>query len=416
MNTTKVVSVQCEGLKETVALEKLKPFQGNLKKISAPSLEKLKTNLVKNGICAPLGVWSHKKEEKLIDGHHRFMALQSLKSDGYFIPLIPVHRVVAKTEAEARRKILALSSQYTEMNKTELMKFAEAAEMTLDDMNEELLFADVNFDNLAFKENEPEVDEAADEIPPVPVTTSVKVGDVFQLGEHRVMCGDSTNPHHVKALMDGKKAFMIVTDPPYGVKYDPEWRNETRNNKKSERVGKVQNDDRADWSEVWKIFEPDVIYTWHGAKHTSEVVKSLLGSGYDLRGQIIWAKQNFALSRGDYHWQHEPCWYAVKKGAKSKWVGDRSQSTIWNIKQTKNEDDAKTIHGTQKPVECMLRPMRNHGTATDLIVDPFLGSGSSIIAGELAKKTVYGMELDPLYVHVILERYAVRTGKKAKKV
>ena len=138
----------------------------------------------------------------------------------------------------------------------------------------------------------------------------------------------------------------MVTYPPYGVEYDPEWRKEAGVNKNDGKMGEVQNDDRADWSEAWSISPSVVAYVWHAGRYASVVQSSLEQCDFDIRNQIIWVKDRFALSRGHYHWQHEPCWYAVRKGNKSLWKGDRSQSTTWDINA---RDDSGHGHGTQKP-------------------------------------------------------------------
>ena len=143
----------------------------------------------------------------------------------------------------------------------------------------------------------------------------------------------------------------MVTDPPYGVNYDPQWRND-RDLSRSKRTGKVENDGRADWSDAWELFPGSIAYIWHAALHSHTSYESLIRTGFDIRAQIIWAKERLVIGRGDYHWQHEPCWYAVRK--KGNWTGDRKQTTLWTILNTCQ--DMKSVHGTQKPVECMKRP------------------------------------------------------------
>jgi len=197
----------------------------------------------------------------------------------------------------------------------------------------------------------------------------VKLGDIWQLGPHRLMCGDSTNEQMVTQLMNGKVATLMVTDPPYGVNYDPKWRDEADkkgilgNKYPTRAMGLVQNDDRIDWSDAYKLFNGDVAYVWHAGKYSGEVKDSLVNVGYEMINQIIWVKPHFALSRGDYHWQHEPCWYAVRKGKNHNWQGSRKETTVWDIAnlnafgKSKDEDE-RTDHSTQKPVECMARPIR----------------------------------------------------------
>lgn len=251
---------------------------------------------------------------------------------------------------------------------------------------------------------------AEDETPELPGEPVTKVGDLIILGDHRLLCGDSTKAENVTRLLDGHKPFLMVTDPPYGVEYDPEWRHETGLNN-SDRTGKVANDDRVNWTDAYNLFPGTVAYVWHAGRFAADLVVNLRDAKFEVRTQIIWRKPRFAISRGHYHWQHEPCWYAVRPGASAKWCGDRSQSTIWDIDY--KGQDADTIHGTQKPVECMARPIRNHGGKEDSVYDPFLGSGTTLIACEQMGRKCFGLELDPKYCDVIVHRWENLTGRKA---
>jgi DNA modification methylase len=200
----------------------------------------------------------------------------------------------------------------------------------------------------------------------------------------------------------------MVTDPPYGVEYDPEWRHRAGVNKSS-RVGQVRNDGRADWAEAWALFPGTIAYVWHGALHAITVAESLTRQGFTIRAQIIWAKERLVIGRGDYHWQHEPCWYAVR--TKGNWTGDRKQTTLWTIPS--GGQDTETVHGTQKPVECMRRPMLNNTNAGQAIYEPFLGSGSTLIAAQSCGRICFAIELDPLYVDVAVKRWQAFTGEHA---
>lgn len=227
----------------------------------------------------------------------------------------------------------------------------------------------------------------------------VKVGDLWKIGEHRLLCGDSTKAEDVARLMGGGRADMMVTDPPYGVEYDPTWRIEAGLTGLTNKMGKVTNDDKADWSGAWRHFTGDVAYVYHAGVMSGVVMESLESVGLEIRAQIIWAKDRMALSRGDYHWKHEPCWYAVRKGKPAKRTDDRTQTTLWEIPA---RDDSGHGHGTQKPVECMRKPIENHLFQT--VYDPFLGSGTTMCASEQTGRKCYGMELEPKYCAVILER------------
>jgi DNA modification methylase len=238
----------------------------------------------------------------------------------------------------------------------------------------------------------------------------VERGQVWTLGQHRIMCGDSTDANDVDALLTGAVPVLMVTDPPYGVEYDAAWRNEALRANGScsdgRAVGAVSNDDRADWREAWALFPGDVAYVWHAGLQSWNVAESILDTGFLIRAQIIWAKQHLVISQGAYHFQHEPCWYAVRKGATGHWAGDRTQTTLWQIDKPHKSE---TGHSTQKPVECMQRPMRNHEAPE--VYDPFLGSGTSIVAAEQLGRRCFGMEIEPGYVAVALQRWADMTGK-----
>lgn len=277
-----------------------------------------------------------------------------------------------------------------------------------------------------------------DAVPAVEPVVVSQLGDVWILGEHRIRCGSSTDPADVAALLAGDKPHLMVTDPPYGVSYDPLWR-QAATGQKVRAQGKVLNDDRADWREAWALFPGDVAYVWHGGLHSGTVQLSLELEGFEMRAQIIWAKDRFALSRGHFHWRHEPAWYAVRKGRSARWRGGRKKDTVWRvdgisdpalqatvlevIEQAGAEDtvweipmtvdDGSTGHGTQKPVECMRRPMECNSAEGDLVYEPFSGSGSTIIAGEQSARRVLAMELSPAYVDVAVRRWQAFTGQDA---
>lgn len=253
-----------------------------------------------------------------------------------------------------------------------------------------------------------------DAVPEPSAEPVTRPGDLILLGPHRLLCGDATVATDVARLLDGARPHLMVTDPPYGVDYDPSWRN-TAGVSDTKRTGKVANDDRADWREAWALFPGDVAYVWHAAIHATTVAESLLACGFDIRAQIVWSKNRFALGRGDYHWQHEPCWYGVRKGAKSHWQGARDQSTLWSIAPAGTED-AATPHGTQKPVEAMRRPIVNNSARADAVYEPFCGSGTTLIAAETVGRICFAMELDPAYCDVIVQRWEAFTGQAANRL
>lgn len=255
----------------------------------------------------------------------------------------------------------------------------------------------------------PEVVE--DEAPePLPDPVS-KTGEVWVLGEQRLMCGDSTKAEDVARVLNGGKPFIMVTDPPYGVEYDPSWRNESLA-PAERRTGTVNNDSQVDWTDAYKLFPGVVAYVWHADRFAADLVVNLRDAKFGIRTQIIWKKPSFAISRGHYHWQHEPCWYAVRDGSSSKWCGDHSQSTVWDISNRVDKND-NTNHGTQKPIECMARPIRNHGGKDDDVYEPFSGSGTTLIACEQLGRKCYAIEIEPRYVDVAIRRWEKLTGKQA---
>jgi len=246
-----------------------------------------------------------------------------------------------------------------------------------------------------------------DEIPEPPARPISQRGDVWIMGRHRLICGDSTSVADVERVLAGVQPHLCVSDPPYGVSYDPTWRQKLGHTELA--TGKVLNDDRADWREAWALFPGDVVYVWHGALHASTVAASLEGCGFAVRSQIIWDKTRLVIGRGDYHWQHEPAWYAVRKGRKGHWAGDRKQTTVWAIPHRKSP----TGHGTEKPVECMKRPIENNSSPGQAVYEPFCGSGTTIIAAEMTGRCCYAIELDPTYVDVALSRWQAFTGNAA---
>ena len=269
------------------------------------------------------------------------------------------------------------------------------------------ILAGLDSSGLSDPDSTPEVSEN-------PVTQS---GDIWLLGPHLIGCGDSTSAADVEPVVTGSRPDLMVTDPPYGVDYDPSWRACRRASSGSLARGKVLNDDRADWQQAYELFTGDVAYVWHGALHGDVVAGDLEACGFQLRAQIVWVKQHHTLSRGHYHWRHENCFYAVREGKPGHWQGGRTQTTVWEIANNNpfgnRQREQSWGHGTQKPVECMRRPIVNNSRPGQLVYDPFLGSGTSLIAAEMTGRICCGLELSPAYVDVILRRWQTYTGRKA---
>lgn len=259
---------------------------------------------------------------------------------------------------------------------------------------------------------------APDDIPESDGPVISRAGDTWLLGVHRLHCGDATAAKAVELACGKLTPSLMVTDPPYGVDYDPAWRNRAAERGTigfGERaIGTVKNDGQASWLAAWQLFPGDVAYVWHDGLIPA-VLADLIAAGFEPRSQIIWRKARFAISRGHYHWQHESCAYAVREGKAASWCGDRSQTTVWDVElETASGGlDERTNHGTQKPVECMARPMRHHGKAGDVVYDPFAGSGACFIAAERESRRCVGVDIDPVYCDLAVERWQAYTGQEA---
>lgn len=232
---------------------------------------------------------------------------------------------------------------------------------------------------------EPQIDKAEE----LREKWKVKPGDLWVLGNHKLICGDCTDKAVVERLLGDDKPSLMVTDPPYGVEYESE-------------KGVVTNDDRFDWSDAYNLFSGDVAYVWHGERTSLDVGINLRSCGFEIRSRIVWVKPSLTMGRGHYHFQHEGAWYAVKTGAVSHWCGDHKQSTVWNIDRENHQ------HPTVKPIECMERPIKNH--ESEFVYDPFLGSGTTLIACERLGRKCRAVEISPAYVAVAIQRWVDVTG------
>lgn len=390
---------------ETWPVERLRPYAGNAKMHGSDQVAKIAASVAKFGWTVPCMVAD---DGELIAGHGRVLAASMLG-----LQEVPVIRLSHLDEAERRAYRIA-DNRLTEMGEwDEAILRDEVAGLLAEDFELSLLgFDDEDLDALLRDPADAGdgATEGEDDVPEPPATPVTVEGDLWQLGNHRLICGDSTSTDVVSRVLGSVKPMLMVTDPPYGVAYDPSWRNKA-GAAATRRTGKVLNDDRADWREAWALFPGDVAYVWHGALHATTVAESLVAAGFTVRSQIIWAKDRLVLSRGDYHWQHEPCWYAVRKTGKGHWAGDRKQTTLWQI--ANRDQDAETIHGTQKPVECMRRPILNNSDPGQAVYEPFMGSGTTLIAAETTNRICFGVELNPAYVDVAVERWQAFTGKEA---
>jgi DNA modification methylase len=383
------------------AVADLIPYANNSRTHDAKQIKQLVASIKEWGWTNPVLI---DEEGGIIAGHGRVMAAENLGAE-----VVPC--VVAKGWSEAQKKAYVLADNQLALNAgwdRDLLKIEVGGLAEMDFDLDLIGFSGLEMTGLLQDETELEEDDEANGLLKNPVS---KTGDLWILGDHRLLCGDATAEADVELLLAGQTPLLMVTDPPYGVNYDPNWREGLANSDGSKlRSGKVTNDDRSDWTEAYKLFPGSVVYVWHAGLQAHEFYSSIQAAGFEVRAQIIWDKTYMVISRGSYHWRHEPCWYAVRKGQSSKWIGDRKQSTVWPIKPT--DDGDENNHSTQKPIECMGKPMRNHDAAQ--VYDPFCGSGSTLIAAELLGRQCFAMELEPGYVDVIVQRWQDRTKQEAR--
>lgn len=385
------------------ATDKLTPYDNNPRTLPDKAVSKVASSLKEFGFQKPIVV---DEDGVIIAGHVMWKAAQKAG-----IARVPV-AISNLTPAQAKAYRLADNRTAQETDWLEDLLRGELTALKDLDVDLELTgFDDREIQKLLSDDAEMERAEETPDVPDNPVTI---LGDVWQLGNHRIICGDSTNAGVVDQLLGSVKPHLMVTDPPYGVVYDANWRNEAeRSNGRpgaDRATGKVLNDDRADWTETWALFPGHVAYVWHAGRHAATVQQSMEAAGFDIRCQIIWAKNNIAIGRGDYHWQHEPCWYAVKKKSTGHWSGARDQTTLWKIDKPQKSE---TGHSTQKPVECMRRPIINNSSPGQAVYEPFSGSGTTIIAAEMTGRHCYAIELNPAYVDVAVERWQTFSGGTA---
>jgi DNA modification methylase len=385
----------------------LVPYARNARTHSDAQVAQIAASMKEWGWTNPVLIDEH---GGIIAGHGRVLAAQRLN-----IPQVPTMTAVGWSDAKKRAYILADNQLALNAGWDMDMLKVEIGELDGLEFDISLIGFDDDFlANLLIDGTDGLTDpDAIPETPENPITVE---GDVWVMGNHRIICGDSTSADTVDKLLGSVKPHLMVTDPPYGVEYDANWRNEALRADGSaigaRAVGKVENDDKADWSEAYALFPGDVAYVWHASTQSHVFAKSLVDSGFDVRALIIWAKQQFAIGRGNYHHQHEPCWYVVRKksGATAHWTGDRKQSTLWQIDKPQKSD---TGHSTQKPVECMKRPIENNSSPGQAVYEPFSGSGTTIIAGEMTGRHIYAIELNPAYVDVAVKRWQEFTGEDA---
>lgn len=400
----------------------LVPYARNSRTHSERQVEQIAASITEFGWTNPVLVGA---DNVLIAGHGRVLAAQLLGIDK--VPAIVLDHL---TEQQQRALVIADNKLALNAGWDAQMLKAELAD--LQDSDFDLSLTGFSADELSDMAiggtiglTDPDAAPALDK-----EVVSV-LGDVWILGNHRIVCGDCTDADTVGKALDGSTPHLMVTDPPYGVNYKPQWRIDAglAGAGGNTATGVVLNDDRADWSEAWALFPGSVAYVWHAGLFADVVSQSLAKNGLLVRSQIVWVKTRLVLGRGDYHPQHEPALYAVRDSADDRWQedhevatyvvqkgkpgqyrGGRKQSTVWMIEHLKSD----TGHGTQKPVECMRRPIVNNSKVGDLVYEPFSGSGTTIIAGEMTGRHVRALELSPAYVDVAVRRWQEFTGLQAR--
>ena len=387
---------------EQIPVSDLIPYAKNSRTHSDEQVAQIAGSIREFGFTNPVLIDA---SSTIIAGHGRVLAARKLS-----MASVPCLRLGHLTPAQVRAYVIADNRMALSAGWDEEMLRAEISGLQSEGFDiDQIGFTDEEIAALlAPPANEGQTDP--DDAPDAPEDAVSVLGDVWILGAHRITCGDCTDPLVVDRVLSGAKPHLMVTDPPYGVKYNPSWRAEAGVNKNKGKLGVVLNDDKADWRDAWTLFQGDVAYVWHASLFTREVLDSLEACGFKHRAMIVWAKDRFTLGRGHYHWQHEPAWYVVRDGETGHWCGDRTQSTIWNIKA---REDAGVGHGTQKPVECMRKPIENNSNKGDHVYEPFSGSGTTIIACEQAGRRCLAIELNPPYVDVAVKRWQAFTGKRA---
>lgn len=383
-------------------LSKLVPSERNARTHSQEQIKQIAASISAFGWTNPILI---DEDRAIIAGHGR---LEAAKAAG----LVDVPTITLSGLSATQKRALAIADNKLALNAgwdDEMLRL-ELSELGLEGFDISLVgFSELELKDILADRTEGLTDP--DDVPEVQADAVTVTGDVWTLGRHRLVCGDCTDAGVVEVAMAGVRPHLMVTDPPYGVEYDAEWRDSVLGGRVGGRAtGRVTNDSTTDWRDAWSLFRGDIAYCWHAGLHASSTQQAFEACGFQMRSQIIWSKSHFAIGRGHYHVQHEPCFYLVREGATGHWVGDRKQTTLWQIdKPTKSE----TGHSTQKPVECMRRPIENNSSPGQAVYDPFSGSGTTIIAAEMTGRACHAIEISQQYCDVTIRRWQNFTGQTA---
>jgi DNA modification methylase len=405
-------------------IERLIPRATNPRTHSREQVANIAASIREWGWTNPILVGA---DNDIIAGHARLLAARKLGMEE-----VPV--IVLRHLSPAQRRALVIADNQLAIAGAgwdEGMLRIELATLHEEDYNLDLVgFDDVELARLLEQQEIAAGLTDEDAVPDVQQDPVARTGDLFLLGDHKIICGDCTTPDVVARLLADAKPQVLITDPPYGIELDSEWRDRAglnscgraeasymKHRTEGHTETTISGDTRADWSDAYALL-PDlqVGYVWHASKFTSEVLAGLLGIGFVHHQQIIWNKLRTVLTRTHYWFQHEPCWYVRKKNA--PWFGKAGEnSTIWDSPSPKfimgGSKEEKWDHPTQKPVELMRRPILNHTLPGGAIYDCFLGSGTTLIAAEQTGRVCYGIEVDPKYVDLVVRRWQQYTGKQA---
>lgn len=383
---------------QLVSISKLVPYVNNARTHSPEQINKLRASLREFGFINPVII---DREFGIIAGHGRVMAA---REEG--IAEVPCVFVDHLTEAQKKAYILADNRMAMDAGWDEELLRVEIEALQGADFDVGLTgFDDKEIADL-FKTDSGKVeDDDFDLTAALEKASFVEEGDVWVVGKHRLICGDATNPDHVAKLMDGKRANLILTDPPYGVSF------------KSKSGLTIKNDSMKN-EEFYEFLKSAFVnmaahleqggsaYVFHADTEGLNFRQAFIDAGFHLAGCCIWVKDSLVLGRSDYQWQHEPVLYGFLKNGKHSWYSDRKQTTIWNFKKPKRNEN----HPTSKPLDLLSYPLGNSSQENAIVVDTFGGSGSTLMACEAMNRICYTMELDPKYASVILRRYVEDTG------
>ena len=407
---SKTIEVFNLGKLPTAPIDAFNELQEDFKVHDPDKLSKLQMLIISRGFKYSFKVWKD-PEGKLwiIDAHQRRKALLALRKYGFTIPEIPYEEIQAADKREAVEEIAAYNSEFAAKNPDTLLfkkynignddleKFNlgfEIKEPTFSVGSEERLFA-TESDSLDIKEDDEDFEVHEDDVAVLP-------GDIFHLGDNRLMCGDCRQKKDVIALMNGRKADMLLTDPPYNVEYEGGTddrltiQNDSMENDLFLRFLKTVFDIMA------SILKPGgSFYVFHADSEGENFRRSIREAGLKIAQCCIWVKDTLVMGRQDYQWQHEPCLYGWKTGAAHFWNSDRKQATIWKFDKPR----ASRLHPTMKPIALMAYPICNSSKHGDIIVDLFSGSGSTIMACQQTDRIGYAMEIDPKYVAASVRRF-----------